>query len=94
MSTNRRVARNAAKKAKPRRVRLPLKKETALRLTKLQAEFEQTLQLANQAVEKARQRVTDTIGIVLSENGIEPEKTTPIEVTSAEPFELVLDIAG
>lgn len=86
------MARAAARKAEPKEIRIPLKKETALRLTQLQAEFEVVSQQANAAIGAARQRVVDTLGIVCSENGIDPTKATPVQVTSAEPFELVLQV--
>ena len=53
MSTARKMARASARKdraKKPKQVRIPLKKETALQLTRLQAEFEITMQRANEAV--------------------------------------------
>lgn len=88
------MTRRAARDTKPKRIRLPLKKETAIRLTQLQAELEQTSANANAVVEAARQRVADALMIVCSEGGIDPAKAKAVEVTNAEPFELVLDVTG
>ncbi len=74
--------------AKPNHTRIPLKPETARMLLERNTEFVTIEKQAQQAVAIARQRLLDALSSIYTENGI--TSAEPVEITQAEPFELVL----